>query len=125
MKIIISTKNLELTKDFEDFVNDKIGGLEKFAGFLKKENNSEKGKDPLEFFVEVKKETEHHKKGQIFLVKTKVNLPGKTLIASSNSDDLSRAVVEVKDELQQELKKYKFKRTELTIRKQRKINSKI
>lgn len=125
MKIIITAKNLELTEDLENFVKEKIGSLEKFFGFLKKEDIFSKGKDWLEFFVEIEKETKHHKKGQIFLAKVTAVLPGKTLLAISESDDLRLAVVEVKDELQQEIKKYKFKITELAIRKRRKNKNKI
>jgi ribosomal subunit interface protein len=125
MKIIITVKNLELTEAFEDFVKEKIGGLKKFIGFLKTENNFVRGKDAVEFLIEIEKETKHHRKGPIFQVRVKANLPGKTLIAISKNDDLSRAVIEVKDDLQQEIKKYKLKKTELAIRKQRKNKNKI
>ena len=75
----------------------------------------------MEFFVEIEKETKHHRKGDIFRAEARVHLPGKTLVAISERDDLKLAIVEVKDELQQEIKKYKLKKTELIIRKQRKI----
>ncbi|MBI2053784.1 MAG: ribosome-associated translation inhibitor RaiA [Candidatus Staskawiczbacteria bacterium] len=120
MRIIITAKNLELTGEFEAFINEKIGGLEKFLSFIEENNNFKKGKNFLEFFVELEKETKHHKKGPIFQVKTKINLPGKTLVASSKNDDLSKALIEVKDEMQQELKKYKAKKSEISIRKERK-----
>ncbi|MEK7665121.1 MAG: HPF/RaiA family ribosome-associated protein [Patescibacteria group bacterium] len=125
MKIIITTKNLELTEDFKDFIEEKIGSLEKFIKPFEKENGFEKGKDAVEFLVEAEKETKHHKNGQIFKIKAKANLQGKLLIASSKNNDLSRALIEVKDELQQEIKKYKLKKKDLAIRKQRKIRNKI
>ena len=112
MKIIIKTKNLDLTTDLQEFIEEKIGGLEKFTKIL--QNNSE------EFFVEIGRETKHHKKGDIFKAEAIIHLPGQTLVAISERDDLKQAIVEVKDELQQEIKKYKLKRTEAIIREQRK-----
>jgi len=123
--MIITAKNLELTDGFKAFVEEKIGSLKKFIGFFEEEDSFKKGKDTVEFLVEIEKETKHHRKGPIFQVRVKINLPGKTLIAVSKNNDLSRAVVEVKDELQQEIKKYKLKKTELAIREQRKFKNKI
>lgn len=124
MEIIIKSKNLELTADLQEFIEEKIGGLKKFINILKKEDK-EKGKTLAEFFVEVEKENRHHKKGDIFKAEVRVHLPGKTLVAISQKDDLKRAIVEVKDELQQEIKKYKLKKTEEIIRKLRKTKKEI
>ncbi len=110
MKIIIKTRNLKLTADLQGFVEEKIGGLKKFIG-----------KNFGDFFVEIERETKHHKKGDIFLAESRVHLPGKTLLAISQGDDLKQSIVEVKDRLQQEIKKYKLKK-EQAIRKQRKIS---
>ncbi len=121
MKIIVKTKNLELTEDLQEFIEEKIGGLKRFTRILQKKDDFEKGKDSGEFFVEIKRETKHHRKGDIFRAEARIHLPGKTLVAISERDDLKLAIVEVKDELQQEIKKYKLKKTELVIRKQRKI----
>ena len=110
MSIIIKAKKIELTADLQEFIEEKIGGLEKFTG-----------KDSVIFFVEIEKETNHHKKGYIFRAEVRLHLPKKTLVAISEKDDLKLAIVEVKDELQQEIKKYKLKKTKVAIRKQRKI----
>ena len=120
MRIIIKTKNLKLTAELQEFIEEKIGGLKRFTKILQKKDNFNKGKDSGEFFVEIEKETNHHRKGDIFLAEARVHLPGKTIIAISERDDLKQAIVEVKDELQQEIKKYKLKRTEAIIREQRK-----
>jgi ribosomal subunit interface protein len=119
MEIIIKSKNLELTADLQEFIEEKIGGLKKFINILKEEN-TKTGKTLSEFFVEVEKENKHHRKGNIFKAEARVHLPGKTLIAISQRDDLKQAIVEVKDELQQEIKKYKLKKKEVAIRKLRK-----
>jgi ribosomal subunit interface protein len=118
MKIIIRTKNLELTDDLQKFVDEKIGGLKKFLSILKE------GKKTLtETFVELEKETLHHKKGQIFRTEVQIQLPGKKLIAEAKGEDLKKAIVKVKDELQQEIKKYKLKITETIRRSQRKLKN--
>ena len=124
MEIIIKTKNLKLTADLQEFIEEKIGGLKKFTKILQKED-SKKGKTLTEIFVEVEKENRHHKKGDIFRAEAIIHLPGKTLVAISEKDDLKRAIIEVKDELQQEIKKYKLKKTEEIIRKQRKNKNEL
>lgn len=120
MNIIIKAKNLELTEDLKEFIEEKIGGLKRFTKILQKKDSFKKGKDSGEFFVEIERETNHHKKGNIFRAEARVHLPGKTLVAISERDDLKRAIVEVKDELQQEIKKYKSKTAKLVRSEQKK-----
>jgi ribosomal subunit interface protein len=110
MKIIIKTKNLELSPSLESYINEKIGSFEKFIKTLQKE---EEGKTLSEIFVEVEKETRHHRHGEVFVAKAQIMLPGKSLVAEAKGEDLFLAIVEVKDELQQEIKKYKLKKIDL------------
>ncbi|MEK7658880.1 MAG: ribosome-associated translation inhibitor RaiA [Patescibacteria group bacterium] len=117
MKIIIRTKNIELTKSFKNFIEEKIGSLKKFIDILKKEEN----KNTLaEVFFETQKESKHHNKGQVFRSEAMILLPGKKIVAQSAGDDLLLTVVEIKDKLQQEIKKYKLKKIESPRREQRK-----
>jgi len=122
MKIIIKTKNIELTKALQDFIEEKIGGLKKFIITL--EEKPAVGKTPVEALVEVEKETEHHKKGKIFKAVAKITLKGKNLIAQARSENINSAIVKLKDQIQKEIKKYKLKKMDARIRKQRKINEK-
>ncbi len=117
MKVIIKTKNLALTEDLRDFIEEKISSLKKFVDVLKKE---EEKKTLAEAFVEVEKETKHHNKGQVFKSEAKILLPGRKIIARAAGDDLLLTVVEIKDKLQQEIKKYKFKNIGKNRRQQRK-----
>ena len=78
-----------------------------------------------EVFIEVEKETKHHKKGDIFLVKAQVALPGRSLMAEERADDVFIAVVKVKDELKLEIEKYKFKKIDKQRRQQRKAKKEI
>lgn len=116
MKILIKTKNFALTAEWEKFINEKIGKLEKFAKTL--------GKSSMDVFVEVEKETNHHRKGDLFRANLQINLPGKSLMAKAHGEDLSRAVIEAKDELEIEIKKHKLKTIEGPRRKIRKSAAK-
>lgn len=124
MKIIIRTKNLKLTEDFQKFVEEKIGSLKKFINILKTENG-EKGKTLSEVFVEIEKENRHHKKGQIFRAEVQLHLPGKSLVAEERGEDLKKAIIGAKDELSREIKKYKLKTIETRRRSQRKIKKSL
>lgn len=119
MKVIIKTKNLELPGALKDFVEKKFYGLKKFINILKRED--EIGKTLAEVFVEVEKETKHHRKGDIFLVKSRVYLPGREIISQVRTDDLQKSIIKAKDELKTEIEKYKFKIIDKTRRQQRKI----
>jgi ribosomal subunit interface protein len=119
MKIIIKTKNLELTDGLQVFVDKKIGSIKKYINILK-EDTPEKGKTLAEVFVELKKETKHHRKGNIFLVKAMINLPGRIITVSSKADDIFEAIIDAKDELKTEIKKYKFKNSEKNLRQRMK-----
>ena len=116
MKIIIKTKNFELTGALQKFVDDKIGKLEKFAKTL--------GKDSMEAFVEIEKETNHHRKGDVFIAHVQIPLPGKMLMAKAHGEDLNKAIIAAKDELEIEIKKRKLKVIELPRRKIRKAMGK-
>jgi len=124
MKIIIKAKNLELTEGLQTFIDEKIGSVKKFINILK-EDIVEGEKTLAEVFVEVEKETKHHKKGDIFLVKIRVNLPGKSLIAGSKADDIFKAIIDAKDELKMEIEKYKVKNSDKNRREQRKSKNEI
>jgi ribosomal subunit interface protein len=122
MKIIIRAKNLELTKSLKNFIEEKIGGLKKFVDVLKRQ---EDGKTLAEVFFDIEKETKHHNKGQVFRSEAKIMLPGKKIIAQSAGDNLLLTVVEIKDKLQQEIKKYKLKTIDGVRRQQKKLKKEI
>lgn len=124
MKLITKTKNLQLTPDLSSYVEEKIGSVKKFINILKKDE-SEGLKTLAEVFVELEKETNHHKNGDIFWARAQVNLPGKSLEAKANSDDLLKAIVALKDQLQVEIEKYKFKNVDKRRREQRKSKREI
>jgi len=123
MQIIIKSKNLEITDALKEYAEEKINGLKRFVEVLKKD--VEIGKDVAEFFVEIEKETKHHRKGDIFIAKGKLNLPGKTIVVSARKDDVWMAIVAMVDAFQVEVKQYKLKNVETTRREQRKTKKEI
>ncbi|MEK7124413.1 MAG: ribosome-associated translation inhibitor RaiA [Patescibacteria group bacterium] len=118
MNIIIKTKNIELTPSLEAFINKKIGGLKKFIKAFDSHALPVPGeRDLFETFVEVEKESTHHKKGQFFAAEARIYLPGRSLFAKAKSDDLMKAIIEARNELEREIRKYKTKLVELPRRK--------
>ena len=136
MKINILTKNIKLTSALKNFIEEKINPLEKFVKVLYSEPSrristrfskrklriakrveisllGEKyykpGKPRAEAWMEVGKETLHHKKGPFFWAECQMRFPGKSIRSTARAENLELAVNEVKDELQRELKEYKEK----------------
>jgi len=104
MKIIISTKNISLDGALETFVQEKIGGLEKFIG---------KG-STVEARIEIGLPSKHHRSGRIYYAEVNLKMGGKLLRATCQHEDLRNAIIDVKNELQQQIKKLKGKRADLS-----------
>ncbi|MEA3453174.1 MAG: ribosome-associated translation inhibitor RaiA [Patescibacteria group bacterium] len=110
MKINIKATNIELNDSLRFFVQEKIGELEKFLGVFGPEDLNTGEKEKIQFWVEIGKTTKHHLKGDVFRAEVQLYLPKKSLRAEATNIDLRTAIVEVKDELQREIKRHKEKR---------------
>lgn len=100
MQIIISTKNISLDNALDIFVRQKIGGLKKFI------------KDPdglIKVSVEIGKPSKHHRSGRIYYAEVNLKIGGQLLRATCQHEDLRDAIVDVKNELQGQIKKLKEK----------------
>ncbi len=101
MDITIKAKNLELTPEIKNYLNKKIGNLEKFkSGF----------DGSVTATAELGITTFHHRQGKIFRAEVNLSVPGsnqKILRAVSEKENLFEAIDEVKDKLKRELKKYR------------------
>ena len=131
MRIIIKATNIKLTKSLKSFIEEKIGKLEKFLeGILKRVDVFDGRESRAEAFVEIGKASGHHRKGDVFYAEAQIPLPGKGVRSTTERKDLMMAIVEVKDELQRLLKKYKGgqmaqrKRTQRRIKKDIKLSEK-
>lgn len=105
MKIITSTKNISLDAPLEVFIQEKIGGLEKF---LKDPN------DLIEARIEIGKPSNHHRSGREYYAEANIKIGGKLLRATCQHEDLRNAIVDVKNELQRQIKKLKERSTDLS-----------
>ena len=117
MKIIIKTKNIEASESLNNYIEEKFETLKKFISVLK---YPDEGKTLAEVFVEIEKDSKHHRKGDIFLVKSQIVLPGRSLMVEKTGEDIFSTVIAARDEMKQEIEKYKFKKIEKTRREQRK-----
>ena len=122
MRVIIKATNIKLTKSLKSFIIQKFEELEKFLeDVLKKQDIFDGQKPRAQAFVEVGKPSYHHHKGDVFYAEAQIPLPGKGVRSTAEREDLRMAIVEVKDELQRLLKKYKKSQTQKTEKVQRKI----
>lgn len=103
MTITISTKNISLDEPLKIFIEEKIGGLDRLVG-----NSNGKAK------VEIGIPSKHHRSGDVFSAEVNLSLGGKLLRATCIHEDLRNAIVDVKDELQVQIKKFKEKRSDLS-----------
>lgn len=117
MKITINATSIELTKDLESFINEKVKLLDKFLDIKK----GEKRKTLDEVSVEIKKISDHHEKGKVFKAELQIHLPGKTLYAESTTSNLKLSISEAKEELQREIKRYKLKKISVRRRREREV----
>lgn len=102
MRINIVTKNISLDNPLHVFVEEKIGGLEDFLPG-----------SAIEAHVEIGKPSEHHRKGLVFYAEVNFKIGGIVLRAQSKHEDLRAAIVQVKEELQVQIKKFKEKRKDI------------
>ncbi len=114
MKIIIQATNFKLNGALNDFIDEKIGDLERGLGRADSE--------AVEARIEIGKPSEHHKKGDIFYAEVNLKMPGKLLRATSENWDLRIAITEVKDEIQRQIRKYKEKMIAKSRRPRKKEN---
>lgn len=113
MKIVIKTKNIELSQALRDWIRIKLEPLEKFERIFQEkywDHFFGKGKPRVEVWVEIGRETRHHKKGPVFRAEAQMRLPGKSIRSEAVSENLRAAITEVRDELQREIKEYKEKK---------------
>lgn len=100
MKIDIKATNIELTDEIRNYLDKKIGELDRFLP----ETNF-----PIEARVELGRATFHHQTGNIFRAEITMHLPGKVLRTEAEAENILAAIDELKDGIQREAKEYKEK----------------
>ena len=117
MKIIFKKKDFEITPSVESYVQKKMETLEKFFKSF--------GEDKRIIEVELGRATVRQKSGDIFRAEINLNLGGKAFRAESEQSDLLAAIDETRDDLEQEIKKFKEKKETIFIRGARSIAKKF
>lgn len=97
----IHAKNLELNAPLRTFIEEKVSDLEHLVGQA----------GPVTARMEVGVPSHHHQSGPIYYAELNLTVGGHLLRAESSNHDLHAAIVDVKDEMKVQLKKFKEKRS--------------
>ena len=89
---------MELDEPLKVFVEDRIGSLDKVIG-----------NDKSVARVEIGLPSKHHRSGKIFYAEVNLKIGSKLLRATCQHEDLRKAIVDVKNELQVQINKFKEK----------------
>ena len=99
MHITIKATGMDLTDAIREYVEKKIGSLEKF---IDPEDSS------AHAAVEVEA-TQHQKKGDVFRAEVNLHIAGADFRAESTMDDEYAAIDQMKEELSRDLRRHKRK----------------
>jgi putative sigma-54 modulation protein len=97
MQITMTGRGVELTEALKDYVEKKLGLLEKFYEHIER------------IEVAVGRETHHHQKGDVFFAEAKAIVPGTDLFIKEEAGEAYAAVDALRDRLEYDLKKHKEK----------------
>ena len=97
-----------MTPSLREFVEEKIGSLEKYFDLLQ-EVDDPSLVSKIEAVVEVGRTTLHHRKGDICRAEVLITFHRNKLRAAKSADDLEKAVVAVRDDLQRQITDFKEK----------------
>ncbi len=116
MNINIKARNIDLTSEIKDYVNEKFDSLHKFLP---------RTSDGV-LFVEIGKDSNHHQNGEeLFKCELRFSMNGKDIFVEDSSAELFAAVDLVRDEAIREIKEKKEKSQTLFVRGARKIKKRI
>ena len=108
MKIIIKATNTKLSPSINQYIEEKIGGLDRFLKSFESES--------IEARVDVGKTRQGQRQGEIFRAEVNLNIGGHFIRAEETEDSLMAAIDLVKDNLSREIRKYKNKKMTKFIR---------
>jgi putative sigma-54 modulation protein len=89
MNVNIKATNIELTSAITEYVNKRVGSIEKYV----------KSNEEMSGSIEVGKTTNHHKQGDLFRAEFDLNFGGNNFYAASEKDDLYVAIDEAKEDI--------------------------
>ncbi len=95
MNINITSRKFKAKDSLKEFINKEVKSLERFSDEI------------LDVDVVL---SYLHNRDSIKIAEINVNIPGKTLLVTEESDDFAKSVTEAVDKLKRQLKKFKEKR---------------
>jgi len=98
MQHIISTKDLKLSKNENEYLEKKLNSLDRIVQTFG---------DSVRMNVNLERETRHHEKGEIYLAEIILYLPQKKLVVKCEADTISNAIDEAKHTLHLQIKEFK------------------
>ena len=111
MNIAIKATHLDLTPSIKEYVEEKVGALEKFISVLE-------GKVELE-------RDRHHRSGDVFRAEIMLVMGGKLMRADAEAGDIYAAVDLVIPKLKEQIGKFKDKKQTLQRSGARKAKDKV
>ena len=123
MKINLQYTNMDSSSAIDTYVDMKIGELDKYINIKESDVPSGVVRSTVAAFVEVGKTTRGQSKGDVYRAEVQLRMPGSTIRSESTQLDLHRAIDEVKDELQRQLRRYKEKQSAKFLRGARRIKN--
>jgi putative sigma-54 modulation protein len=103
MQISLHGKNIGLTEAIHDYVEKRVGNLEKLL------RRMEEGGEEAKVRFEIAKGS-HHKKGEVFHADCSISIKGRDFYASVDEADLYAAIDAVKESLFNEIERAKDRR---------------
>lgn len=103
MEIHLKMLGIEHTAAIDAYVEDKVGKLEKFLQSVG---------TPHEIQVEIGKSNNRHKSGITMTCHMHLRLPGATLNAETEAEDLYAAIDSAHEDIERQIVKYKETRRE-------------
>jgi putative sigma-54 modulation protein len=100
MRTNLKTTGIELTEALQDYVDEKVGQIEKFLD----------PSDESAFCdVEIGMSTKHHQSGEIFRAEMNVHIAGADFVVESEKEDLYVAINDAKEQMAQSIKEHRSK----------------
>ena len=99
MKINITGNNLELTPAIKEYVEMRLGTLNKLL--VRFDDSS------VRAHVVLARTTNHHNQGDVYQAEINLSIPHRSFVAKSEGSDIRAIFDEAKDKLKHELIKYK------------------
>ncbi len=111
MNISIKTTHVDLTPSVKEYVEEKIGNLEKFI-------------PATDAHIELKRD-QHHQTGLVFGADITLSAGGKTMHAESEAEDIYAAIDLLVPKLKEQIMKFKDKKASLWRRAARYMKGKM